>query len=294
MVLKTDYRKGFWLTFAGVLVWTPDALLIRLADVEFFTLAVYRGALGGCLMLLGFSLYSGRDCIRQIIAIGIWGLLVALLEGAASWTFYLALERTTVANVLVIFASTPLIAALLTRLFLDDVIERPTWIAICSVGFGLVIVASGGFTTGNWVGDLIALCNAFVIAGVFTVIRRKQNLNMIPAVALGLLLSALVAYPFAEFSSVGNSQWIFLLLGAGVVLPLALALTTLGPRYLPAPEVAMLTLLETVVGPLWVWYVIGEEPGVRTFIGGSVIVFALFLHALWRFKKARQVIYSDA
>ena len=117
---------------------------------------------------------------------------------------------------------------------------------------------------------------------------------MIPAVALGLLLSALVAFPFAEFSSVGNPQWIFLLLGAGVVLPLALALTTLGPRYLPAPEVAMLTLLETVVGPLWVWYVIGEEPGVRTFIGGSVIVFALFLHALWRFKKARQVIYSDA
>ena len=98
------------MTFSGVLIWTPDALLIRLADVEFFTLAVYRGALGGLLMLLGFSLYSGRDCIRQIIAIGIWGLLVALLEGAASWTFYLALERTTVANVLVIFASTPLIA----------------------------------------------------------------------------------------------------------------------------------------------------------------------------------------
>jgi len=290
--LSSDYRKGFWLTLAGVLIFTPDALLIRLADVEFFTLVVYRCTIGGLLMLVGFSLYCGRDFVRHILMIGVGGLVVVVLEGAASWTFYLALERTTVANVLVIFASTPLIAALLTRIFLDDVIERPTWLAIWSAGLGLVVVASDGVTTGNWLGDLIALINSVVIAGVYTVVRRRRDLNMIPAAGLGLLLAAVVAYPFAQFPDLGAHQWLMLVIGASVVLPVALALLTLGPRYLPAPEVAMLTLLETIIGPVWVWLVIGEEPGIRTLLGGSAIVAALFCHALWRFRKTRQAVSS--
>ena len=289
-LLSSDYRKGFWITLAGVLIFTPDALLIRLVGVEFFTLVVYRCAIAGLLMLVGYSLYCGRDFVRHILMIGVWGLVVVVLEGAASWTFYLALERTTVANVLVIFASTPLIAALLTRIFLDDVIERPTWLAIWSAGLGLVVVASGGVITGNWLGDLLALINAVVIAGVYTVVRRRRDLNMIPAAGLGLLLAALVAYPFAQFPVLGVHQWLILLIGAGVVLPVALALLTLGPRYLPAPEVAMLTLLETIIGPVWVWWVIGEEPGIRTLLGGSVVVAALFCHSLWRFKQTRQAV----
>jgi len=290
--LSSDYRKGFWITLAGVLIFTPDALLIRLVGVEFFTLVVYRCTIAGLLMLVGYSLYCGRDFVRHMLMIGVWGLVEVVLEGAASWTFYLALERTTVANVLVIFASTPLIAALLTRIFLDDVIERPTWLAIWSAGLGLVVVASGGVITGNWLGDLLALINAVAIAGVYTVVRRRRDLNMIPAAGFGLLLAALVAYPFAQFPVLGVHQWLILLIGAGVVLPVALALLTLGPRYLPAPEVAMLTLLEAIIGPVWVWLVIGEEPGIRTLLGGSVVVAALFCHALWRFKQTRQAVSS--
>jgi drug/metabolite transporter (DMT)-like permease len=125
---------------------------------------------------------------------------------------------------------------------------------------------------------------------VYTVVRRRRDLNMIPAAGLGLLLAALVAYPFAQFPVLGVHQWLILLIGAGVVLPVALALLTLGPRYLPAPEVAMLTLLETIIGPVWVWWVIGEEPGIRTLLGGSVVVAALFCHSLWRFKQTRQAV----
>ncbi len=290
--MSADYRKGFWLTLAGVLIFTPDALLIRLTDVEFFTFVVYRCTIAGVLMLIGYSLYCGRNFLQNILMIGVGGLVVVVLEGAASWTFYLALERTTVANVLVIFASTPLIAALLTRIFLDDVIERPTWLAIWSAGLGLVVVASAGLATGNWLGDLIALINAVVIAGVCTVVRYSRDLNMIPAAGLGLLLAALVASPFAQFPVLGFDQWFYLVVGASIVLPVALALLTLGPRYLPAPEVAMLTLLETIIGPMWVWIVIGEEPGTRTLLGGTVIVAALLFHALWRFRQTRQIFES--
>ena len=117
------------------------------------------------------------------------------------------------------------------------------------------VVASAGLATGNGWGDLRGLINAVAIAGVYTVIRYSRDLNMIPAAGLGLLLAALVACPFAQFPVLGFDQWLYLLIGAGVVLPVALALLTLGPRYLPAPEVAMLTLLETIIGPVWVWLV---------------------------------------
>jgi drug/metabolite transporter (DMT)-like permease len=140
-ILSSDYRKGFWLTFIGVLIFTPDALLIRLVDVEFLTLVVYRCTIGGLVMLVGFSLYCGRDFLRNILMIGVGGRVVVVLEGAASWTFYLALERTTVANVLVIFASTPLIAALLTRLFLADVIGTTQRIAIRPLTQGITTVS---------------------------------------------------------------------------------------------------------------------------------------------------------
>ena len=112
-----------------------------------------------------------------------------------------------------------------------------------------------------------------VIAGVYTVVRYSRDLNMIPAAGLGLLLAALVASPFAQFPVLGFDQWFYLVVGASVVLPVALALLTLGPRYLPAPEVAMLTLLETIIGPVWVWIVIGEEPGI--FIGLFAIGFVM-------------------
>ena len=149
-----------------------------------------------------------------------------------------------------------------------------------------MLVGSRGLTGGNWLGDLIALLNAVIIAGFFTVVRGRHAVNLIPASGFGLLLAALVASPFAIYPEMSSSQWVYLIIGAGFVLPVALALLTLGPRYLPAPEAAMLILLETVLGPLWVWLVISEQPDANTFIGGTIVVGTLFLHALWRMRQA--------
>ena len=194
--------------------------------------------------------------------------------------------NTSVANVLVFLASVPLIAALMTKMFLQDEIQKPTWIAIGVVGFGLLIVGGPGLTGGNWVGDLIALLNAVIIAGFLTVVRGRSAVNLIPASGFGLLLAALVASPFAVFPEMSSSQWVYLIVGAGLVLPVALGLLTLGPRYIPAPEAAMLSLLETVLGPLWVWLVISEQPDANTIIGGAIVVGALLVHAIWRMRPA--------
>ena len=284
--MNSEYRKGFVLTLLGVLIFTPDALLIRLTNLEFFSLTVGRGTIGGLAMLLGLALYYRRDFKKQILAIGGWGLILVALQGTATWTFYAALKNTSVANVLVFLASVPLISALMTKMFLQDEIQKPTWIAIGVVGFGLLIVGSRGLIVGNWLGDFMALLNAVIIAGFFTVVRGRSAVNLIPASGFGLLLAALVASPFAIFPAMSSSQWVYLIVGAGFVLPVALGLLTLGPRYIPAPEAAMLTLLETVLGPLWVWLVISEQPDANTFVGGTIVVGSLFLHALWRMRQA--------
>ena len=283
--MHPEYRKGFVLTLLGVFIFTPDALLIRLTNLEFFSLTVGRGTIGGLVMLLGLALYYRRDFRKQILAIGGWGLVLALLQGSFTWTFYGALMNTSVANVLVFFASMPLISALMSKIFLHEQVQKATWTAIGVVVLGLLIVGSRGLTGGNWLGDFLALMSAVIMAGFFTVVRGRRAVNLIPATGFGLLLAALVASPFAVFPEMSSSQWVYLIVGAGFVLPVALALLTLGPRYLPAPEAAMLILLETVLGPLWVWFVISEQPDANTFVGGTIVVGSLFLHALWRMRQ---------
>lgn len=283
--MNSEYRKGFVLTLLGVLIFTPDALLIRLTNLEFFSLTVGRGTIGGLAMLLGLALYYRRDFKKQILAIGGWGLVLALLQGSFTWTFYGALMNTSVANVLIFFASMPLIAALMSKIFLHEQVQKATWTAISVVILGLLIVGSRGLIVGNWLGDFLALMCAVIMAGFFTIVRGRHTVNLIPATGFGLLLAAVAASPFAIFPEMSSSQWVYLIVGAGFVLPVALGLLTLGPRYIPAPEAAMLSLLETVLGPLWVWLVISEQPDSNTIIGGAIVVGTLLLHALWRIRQ---------
>ena len=115
--------------------------------------------------------------------------------------------------------------------------------------------------------------------------RGRRQFNMIPAVVLGLLVAGTMGAFFAEFREMDAVQWGALVAGGAVLLPVAIALITIGPRYLPAPEAAMLGLLESVLGPFWVWLVIGEDPGMRSIAGGVVVISVLFVHAMGRFRQ---------
>jgi drug/metabolite transporter (DMT)-like permease len=108
---------------------------------------------------------------------------------------------------------------------------------------------------------------------------------MIPATGLGLLLAAALAAPFATFAAVSDLQLLWIVLAGAVVVPGSLMLLTLGPRYLAAPEVAMLALLETVIGPFWVWMVLSEEPPNRSILGGTLIVVTLLVHGALRLRR---------
>ncbi|MCH8952606.1 MAG: DMT family transporter [Proteobacteria bacterium] len=280
----SDHAKGYLITLAGVAIITPDTLLIRLAAVEPFTLVAMRGVLGGLMVLALSALWYRRGFAAQVRGLGLWALAVVLLQGVGMILFVTALEYTSAANVLIFFATMPLIAALMSWAFLGERVRPVTWAAILASLAGLVVVASGSLASGRLLGDFLALLDATLLATFYVVVRRNREVNMVPAMGLGLLAAALLAAPLATFPAMAPLQWLWIALGGLVVVPFGLMLLTLGPRYLAAPEVAMLMLLETVVGPFWVWLALAEEPGMRSLIGGAIIVATLGLHALVRLR----------
>jgi drug/metabolite transporter (DMT)-like permease len=145
-----------------------------------------------------------------------------------------------------------------------------------------VIIGAGSVGQGRILGDVFALMNALTIAAYYVTLRTAGRRNMLPQLALGSIMGGFLALPFADFAPASTAQALLILLSGAVILPCAAGLLMLGPRYLPAPEVSLSTLLEVILGPLLVWAVIGENPGVVTLIGGAVIVTTVAAHALRR------------
>lgn len=281
------HRRGFALTLFGVLVLTPDTLLIRLIDVDPWTMNFWRGAMMAGSLFVVYGLSRRGQALADIRKLGMAGFAVAVIYAFNAISFVFAIEHTRVANVLIILAATPLIAALLSVAILKERVSGPTWAAIAAGMTGVVIVVGDGLRAGTSLGDIFALGTAFALAVTFIIIRRYRHVNMVPATALGALLSAILVAPFAAPMSVAPEQWGLMALLGFVVMPLSFGLITLGPRTLPAPEVALLMLLETVLGPLWVWMVIDEMPSETTFAGGTVVISAVVLQSAWRLRSKR-------
>jgi drug/metabolite transporter (DMT)-like permease len=284
---KAAHLKGFLLTLFGVLVLTPDTLLIRLIHADAWALVVWRGGLMALVLFAAFFIARRAEAWREIKGLGRRGLAVALLYAVNAISFVVAVENTTVANVLVILAASPLMAALMSLIFLKEKVARATWAAILAGLAGVLIVVGEGLGAGELFGNLCALVTAVSLAAIFTIIRGSGGLNMIPATALGALVSALIALPLAGPLVVDAESMVYMVVMGALVMPLSFGLITLGPRHVPAPEVALLMLLETVLGPLWVWMGVGETPAPATFLGGAVVLSAVALHAAWRLLRRR-------
>lgn len=273
---------GVLVTLAGVMIFVPDALIMRLIGGDMLVLAFWRGVLSGALFLLGNALIAPATLPKR----GEWfdgkGLLVILLNAAGVLSWCSAMQFTTAANALLILAVAPFLAAALSWVFLRETIDALTGLAIALVFAGVLVIASGSLGHGRLLGDAFALCNALAIAGYYTTLRTTGRRNMLPHLALGSILGGLLALPFADFEPVSTTQAVLIFLSGAVILPGAAGLLMLGPRYLPAPEVSMITLLEVILGPLLVWAVMGENPGRNTLIGGAVILATITAHTLRR------------
>ncbi|MGE0490302.1 MAG: DMT family transporter [Vulcanimicrobiota bacterium] len=270
----SDRRFGLLITGLGVLCLTPDALLVRLISCDPFTLLFWRGVL----MSLGLSVYFVVQ--GQLPKAGLKPLLAGGFLACSTTCFVLSLQLTQAANTLIIIATSPLLAAIFARLFLKETVRRETALAIAVAMAGVGLSVSGSWARGSLVGDLFAAGSAVCMAGHFTSLRWWRSEEGPVAVWWAGWMAALIAVPRAAPLSVERVDVFWLALLGLVVLPTAFGLMAVGPRYLSAPEVGLMLLAETVLGPLWVWMVLSERPDPTTLIGGLVVIATLAGHAL--------------
>lgn len=283
-----DHLKGLLITTLGVLFVVPDSLFVRLIEAEPLVVAFWRGMTSGVIILLGLLVVQGTRGFREVLGSGIPGLIYMVLIGSTAPGFVLAVTQTSVANVVFIFASMPVFSAIFSLIFLGEPIQRRMVLtmAVVLVGLGIIAYGSEESAIANWKGDLWALYVTIAYSGALTAVRMVRNISMIPAIPIAYIGSALVMWPFVAPLAVFPGQW-DLFMGHGAFIAVATCFLTLGPRYISSAEVSLLILLESVLAPILVWIVVGEDPGHWALVGGAVVIGALFVSNLVALTRKR-------
>lgn len=276
--LTRQHRRGRLYVALAAVAWSTAGLLQRELTVNIGTQLAGR-AFFAVLGLFAFVAVAERgQVVRSFRAIGKAGLAVAALMAASSGAFIVALNYTSVANVLFFQAISPILAAALGT-FVGESVRRRTWIAmaVALAGVGLMV---GGPSHPGAAGIALSLFMSISFAAVIVITRHQREVSMAPATCLSQALVFVFAAPFASVSEVDGRD-LALLIGLGVgQIGLGLIFLTIGARLIPAAEVALITLLEIVLGPLWVWIALGERPGTSTLIGGAIVLAAVVIEAI--------------
>ncbi len=275
------HLKGVLLALTGIILLSPDTLLVRMLDMEQWPLQFYRGSGTALALFVGMAVAYRSRAWSMLKAVGGVGLATAFAYAMSTILFISALYLTSVANTLAIISTAPLFGSLFSRLALKEKLPVRTWVAAClAVGaVGIIVAGDIGGATSHLIGDLVALAQAMFMAGGFVLIRSRPKVNMVPCMALSGLLVALFSFPLTDSLHVAPEQAALLGLLVLVVLPVSFALLFLAPRYIPAPEVSMIMLLEMVLGPLLVWTILGEAISLHTLVGGGLLFAIVCAHS---------------
>jgi drug/metabolite transporter (DMT)-like permease len=278
-------RLGLAYTLAGAALFVPDALLVRLIGAHVMDVAIWRGMIGGSVTLVGTALFAPHLIPSWRVLLSWPSLLLILAQGLGSFLYLMALGQTSVANTMLLYASSPFLSALLAFVLLRERIAPMTMLCMLAVFTGVGVIASGSLGGGHLWGDFIAFLNAASAAAYYVILRKTGAQSLIVSAGLGYFATALLAYPFAPHASFDLGQIGLVTISGAVVLAGGCALQMIGPRHLPAAEVSMITMLEIVASPLLVWAVLSEAPAPLTLIGGGVILAALITHGVWRLRQ---------
>jgi drug/metabolite transporter (DMT)-like permease len=272
-----DERRGRVYVALAAVAWSTAGLLQRKLSVGIATQLGGR-ALFAVLGLLAFVAVAERGrVLRAFVSIGRAGLAVAALMAASSATFIVALNYTTVANVLFMQAIAPILAAALGTL-VGERVGRRTWSAMAVAVAGVAVMV-GGPSHPSVGGVALSVLMSVSFAAAIVITRRQRSVSMAPATCLSQALVLVFAAPFMSVGHAG-AQDVTLLAALGIgQIGLGLIFLSIGARLIPAAEVALITLLEIVLGPLWVWVALSEQPGATTLVGGAVVVAAVALQA---------------
>lgn len=272
----SPHRRGQLAVALAAVAWSTAGLFQRELTMDTITQLGGR-ALFALIALLAYVAVSERGAVIPAFrSIGLPGVAVAVCMATASGCFIIALNHTTVAHVLFIQAISPVLAALLAWIALREPITVRTGVAMVTALAGVAVMI-GSPSGADLAGDGVSLLMSLSFAVAIVITRHRRDVSMAPATCLSQLLLVLVALPFADAASISRHDLLYLVLLGAVQMGVGLALFTVGARLIAAAEVALITLLEVVLGPLWVWIAFGETPDTATLVGGAIVVLAVLI-----------------
>ena len=279
------YARGVLLVVLAGLLWSFMGLAVRHIETAGTWAILFWRSAGMVPVLLAFIAWrSGGHPLERLRRVGVAGVLGAFgLVFAFAGAIY-ALQATTVANAVFLFAASPFMAALLGWIILREPVRPATWAAIAVAGAGMFVMVRDGLAGGETAGNLAALLSAFGFAAFTLTLRWGKLEDMMPAVVLGGLFSMAVAVVVlgvrAEVLAVPVKDIVIsAAMGAGM-LATGMALYTLGSRVVPAAELTLLSMVEVLLAPVWVWLALGETASAGTFLGGGILLVAIAGNAL--------------
>ena len=283
----TDQQKGSLLAFVAVMFITPDSLFIRLSNVDTWGLVFYRGIIPFFTVFLGMLLIYKLSFFKILFNSGYHGLIYIGTFSITNITFVVSIQNTNVANTLVMIATAPMLSAILGAIVLKEPPDRKTWISIIITFLSVVYIFFDSIKVGNFYGDILGFITAVGLAVGAITIRSAKTKNLVPAAVIGKLLVATFALLFIESFVLLDRDLIIVPLMCVLCVAIPFVLVTIAPRFIPAAEVNLFFLLETILGPIWVWLIIKEQPSIETLQGGLIIIATIGIHSFMKLKNSK-------
>ena len=265
---------------------TPDSLFIRLSNVDTWGLVFYRGIIPFFTVLTGMLIVYKLNFFKMLLTSGYHGLIFITTFSITNITFVVSIQNTNVANTLVMIALAPMLSAILGAIFLKEMPNSKTWIAIAITFLAAVYIFYDSLQLGSIYGDILGFITALGLAISAVTIRSAKKKNLLPAAVVGKLFVAIFAMFFIETYVLEDLDLYIVPLMSIMCVAIPFVLVTIAPRFIPAEEVNLFFLLETIIGPFWVWMVIKEQPSIETIQGGVVIILTLAIHSFLKLKKS--------
>mgnify|MGYP001174375560 FL=1 len=283
----SNQQKGSLLAFIGVMFITPDSLFIRLSSLDTWSLLFYRGAIPFVVVLIGLILFYKSNFFNALFRIGYTGIFYIISFSVCNITFIISIQNTNVANTLIMVAMAPMLSAILAAIFLKEPTKKETWIAILITFFSVTFIFYDSIQLGTIIGDIFGFITALGLAINANLARFAKDKDLVPSAVIGKLVVAIFAFFFVDSYMLSETDVIIVPLMCVMCVAIPFVLVTIAPRYISAPEVNLFFLLEVILGPIWVWLIIKEQPSDQTIIGGLVIIITIALHSFVALKKTQ-------
>ena len=274
------------MAFVAVMFITPDSLFIRLSTIDTWSLVFYRGIIPFTIVFLGMIFIYQFKFFKMLFLNGYHGIAYILTFSITNVAFVVSIQNTNVANTLVMIATAPMLSAILSTIFLKENPDKKTWIAIIITFISVLYIFYDSIKIGNFYGDILGLIAALGLAIGAVIIRSGKKLNLVPSAVIGKLFVALFAIFFVQDYKLIDSDLIIVPLMCVMCVAIPFVLVTIAPRFITAAEVNLFFLLETIIGPVWVWLVIKEQPTLETIFGGIVILLTIGIHSFLKLKNS--------